>query len=256
MVQNLRLSKNLSQEAVAAKAGLTRGPVCRLERGDVGALTVDTLRAIGAALGMPSIVALGWHAPELERLRDRLHADMVEQAAAALRASGWLVVPEFTFAYFGERGSVDLMAWHAATRTLLIIEIKTRIWDLQNMLAALDRKRRLVPMLTARDRGWRAARVGVVLVLPESSTHRHVIERHAATFEAALPDRQIEVRHWLDHPAGDLRGIWFLPIALQSDIGQRPRPWGGRRAPGRGSERTINGRIRARLAAQSRNRGR
>jgi hypothetical protein len=43
--------------------------------------------------------------------------------------------------------------------------------------------------------------------MPEMSTHRHVIERHAATFTAALPQRQVEVRHWLAHPAGSLRGI-------------------------------------------------
>jgi hypothetical protein len=52
--------------------------------------------------------------------------------------------------------------------------------------------------------------------MPEASTHRHLIERHAATFGAAFPDRQIRVRRWLEAPEQDLRGIWFLPNSRES----------------------------------------
>jgi transcriptional regulator with XRE-family HTH domain len=223
MVQDLRLSRNMSQEDVADRAGVSRGTVSRLEHGIVDCMTVGALRTISGALSMPSIVKLGWRAPELERLRDRLHAALVEDVAARLGAVGWEVVPEYSFNHFGERGSADLLAWRAAARALLIVETKTRLWDLQALLNSLDRKRRLVPEVVARDRGWRPLAVGVVLVLPEMSTHRHVVERHAATFKAALPHRQVEVRHWLAEPLGDLRGLWFLPIAHQDDIGQRSR---------------------------------
>jgi transcriptional regulator with XRE-family HTH domain len=223
MVQGLRLSRNLSQEDVAERAGVSRGTVSRLERGIVDFVTVGALRAISGAMSMPSIVTLGWRAPELERLRDRLHASMVEVVVAALSPLGWEVVPEYSFNHFGERGSVDVLAWRAADLTLLIVETKTRLWDLQDMLNSLDRKRRLMPEVVARDRRWRPRAVGVVLVMPEMSTHRHVVERHGATFKAALPQRQVEVRHWLAEPRGDLRGLWFLPIAHEDDIGQRSR---------------------------------
>lgn len=221
MLQDLRLSRNLSQEDLAERAGVSRGTVSRLERGIVDCMTVGALRAISGALAMPSLVTLGWRAPNVERLRDRLHASMVEQVAGALMPLGWDVVPEYSFNHFGERGSADLLAWSGASETLLIVETKTRLWDLQAMLSALDRKRRLLPGLMERDRGWRSRAVGVILVLPEMSTHRHVVERHAATFRAAFPQRQVEVKRWLGRPVGDLRAIWFLPIEHQNDIGRR-----------------------------------
>jgi transcriptional regulator with XRE-family HTH domain len=208
-VQAVRLSRNLRQSDVAARAGVSRQAVSRLERGLVDGMTVATLRAVGRALDMPPLVTLGWRGPETERLRDRLHAATVEAAAGQLEALGWELAPESSFNHFGERGSADILAWHSRQRALLVVEVKTRLWDLQDLLAGLDVKWRVLPAQARSRLGWNAAAVGVVLVLPELSTHRHVVERHAATFRAALPQRQLEVRAWLAEPRGNLRGIWF-----------------------------------------------
>jgi transcriptional regulator with XRE-family HTH domain len=223
MVRDVRLAHNLRQQDVAVRACVSRQAVSRLECGLVDGMTVGSLRAISRAMGMPSLVGLGWRNPEIDRLRDSWHAALVETIAKALLESGWEIVPEYTFSRYGERGAVDSLAWHPAYRALFIGEAKTRIWDLQDMLSTLDRKRRLVPGLLLRERGWRAKGVGVVLAMPEKSTHRHLIERHSATFGAALPDRQIQVRRWLEAPNGDLRGIWFLPISHQAVTGKQPR---------------------------------
>jgi transcriptional regulator with XRE-family HTH domain len=231
MVRDVRLARNLRQEDVAEQAGVDRHMVSRLERGLVGGMTVGSLRAISRALEMPSIVSLGWRSPEIDRLRDENHAALVESVGRALAAAEWEVVPEYTFSRYGERGAVDSLAWHAASRALFIGETKTHIWDLQDLLSTLDRKRRLVPELLRRERGWRAEAVGMVLVLPERSTHRHLIERHSATFRAAFPQRQLDVRRWLESPSGDLRGIWFLPNSHQTTT---RKPAGGRTASKRG----------------------
>lgn len=223
MVRDVRLARNLRQVDVAVRAGVTRQLVSRLERGLVEGMPVGSLRAISRALGMPSILSLGWRTPEIDRLRDRVHAAMVESVASMLSSLRWELAPEHSFNHYGERGSADILAWHDPSRTLLIIETKSRIWDLQETLFALDRKRRVLPGLVARERGWRIGAVGVLLVLPEMSTHRHVVARHSATFRAALPHRQIEVRDWLAAPVGDLRGLCFLPISHQKNIGQRSR---------------------------------
>ena len=213
MVRDIRLARELRQEDVASRAGCSRGTVSGLERSFVESMTVCTLRAISRALGMPLIVSLGWRSPEVERLRDRLHAAMVEHVVSTLAGLGWETA--------AERGWADVLAWRPAERALLVVETKTRLWDLQDTLGALDRKRRLLPGIAARELDWRARAVGVVLVLPELSTHRHVVARHSATFHAALPARQVEVRNWLSSPTRDLRGLWFLPIADVGDIGQR-----------------------------------
>jgi transcriptional regulator with XRE-family HTH domain len=205
---------------VAGRAGVGCETVSRLERGELEGMTVATLRAISRALRMPPIVSLGWRHPEIDQLRDKRHAAMVEAVVAELQGKGWEAAPEHSFSHFGERGAVDTLGWHAESRTLLVVEVKTRIWDVQDTLSTLDRKRRLIPVLASGDRGWNAASVGVLLVLPEGSSHRHLVERHAATFRAVLPRRQLEVRHWLARPSGGLRGIWFLPISHHTGLGQ------------------------------------
>lgn len=216
MVREVRLARNLRQQDVASRAGVSRETVSRLERGLIDGMTVGHLRAISRAMGLPSIVGLGWRTPEIDRIRDRRHAALVESAARVLLGLGWELEPEYTFSHYGERGSIDVLAWSPSDRALLIVEIKTRIWDLQDLLSRLDTKRRLVPGLRERERGWRPSRLGVVLCMEERSTHRHLIQRHSTTFGSALPDRQIQVRRWLTRPAGDLRGIWFLPISHQT----------------------------------------
>lgn len=222
-VQAVRLARNLRQEDVAARAGLSRATISRIERGDLDGVTVGTLRVIARAMRMPSLVTLGWRGPEVDGLLDSVHAAMVEKVASILQGAGWLVVAERSFNHYGERGSADLLAWHGGREALLIVETKSRLWDLQDALAALDRKRRILPGLAATELGWRARVLGVVLVMPETSTHRHVVERHAATFRAAFPDRQVAVRRWVESPGRNLRGLWFLPIDREVVVRQRSR---------------------------------
>lgn len=50
-----------------------------------------------------------------------------------LQSHGWLPRVEATYSRFGERGSIDVLAFHAATRTLLVVEIKTVIADAQGL---------------------------------------------------------------------------------------------------------------------------
>jgi hypothetical protein len=106
---------------------------------------------------MPPIVTLGWRTPEVDRLRDRIHAAMVESVTRGLVAGGWEIAPESSFNRYGERGSADLLAWHRRPRALLIVEAKSRLWNIQDTLMALDRKRRLLPGEVRRRYGWEPA---------------------------------------------------------------------------------------------------
>jgi transcriptional regulator with XRE-family HTH domain len=187
LVRDVRVSRGRTQEELAVAAGVSRPTISRLERGLIDGLTVRSLRAISRGLRMSSIVSLGWRAPEVDRLKDRMHAALVEQVTSTLGGLGWEARPEYSFSQFGERGSVDILARHATTSATLVIEVKTRLWDIQNLLSTMDRKRRLVPGLAAHELGWPAGVTGLLLVLPEMSTHRHVVTRHCATFQACLP---------------------------------------------------------------------
>ncbi|HET9851013.1 MAG TPA: hypothetical protein VFP56_00740, partial [Candidatus Limnocylindrales bacterium] len=105
---------------------------------------------------------------------------------------------------------VDVLAWHPGRQVVLIVEVKSVVPDVQSMLAAIDRKRRLA-LAIARERGWTATAVATLLVIGESRTSRRRVDAHAATFEQAFPYRAIEVRRWLAAPdSAPLHGLWFL----------------------------------------------
>ena len=173
-------------------------------------MTLRIVRDVAAAVGIPLELWPRLPAAEVSRLLDEGHAAIVERVLRVLAGSGWEATAEYTFSHYGERGSVDILAWHAATRTLLIIEIKTQLMDIQDVLSTLDRKVRLVPQLVAAGRGWRPSAIAKLLVVEESAVARRVVRSHAATFHAALPERSRRARSWLAAPSGPFAGIWFL----------------------------------------------
>jgi len=151
-----------------------------------------------------------------------------------LRRLGWTVQLEVSFSHFGERGSIDILAWHAATRSLLVIEIKTELASVEGLLRPLDVKVRLAATVAAERFGWRAASVSRLVVLPEDSAARRAVARHERVFASALPARSREVRRWLAQPDAALAGLWFLSGAPSMSTTRNPsavQRVRGRRAP-------------------------
>ena len=83
-------------------------------------------------------------APRVARRSDAVDAGL---------PSGWQTATEVTFNIRHERGSIDILAFHEATGSLLVIEIKTVVPDLQGTLGTLDRKVRVATQIAA-ERGW------------------------------------------------------------------------------------------------------
>jgi len=127
-----------------------------------------------------------------------------------LRAEGWDVTVEYSYNHFGERGSLDVVGWHATRMALLIVEVKVRVLDVQDLHAGVDRKARVVPALLAAQRGWRARTVGRLVVVRDTPANRAVVARHAQTFAASLPQRAREAARWLRDPVGQLTALWFV----------------------------------------------
>jgi transcriptional regulator with XRE-family HTH domain len=229
----LRIRKRLRQEDLADAAGVSRGVIVRIEHGRAAAVTVATLEKAAAPLGARVVCRLSWNGEGLDRLLDAAHASVVEQVVRLLATAGWLVATEVSFNVWGERGSIDVLAFHPTTRILLVIEVKSVVPDVQATLVTLDRKERLAREI-ARARGWDAVAVSRLLVIREDRTARRRIEAHAATFAHAFPDRAREIRAWLARPVPDrpLRGLWFLSNESQADAKQRVRV--PRRPPERG----------------------
>ena len=162
------------------------------------------------ALGVDLDVRVRWRGEGLDRLLDEGHATVVDRLAALLKRDGWLTSLEVTFNDYGDRGSIDVFAWHPEARSLLIVEVKSVVPDAQGTLAPLDRKVRVAPKL-ARERGLDPGSVSRLLVVDDTSTNRRRIARFETLFGAALPDRGWVVRRWLSKPSGSISGLLFLP---------------------------------------------
>jgi len=206
----LRRRRRWTQQRLAVAARVSRSVVGRIERGGADRVAPYVLVRVAAALGGTVSMRLLWHGEGLDRLLDGAHAGMTERMLDRLRSLDWEATAEVSFNVRGERGTIDILAFHRPTGSLLVIEIKSVVPDLQAMLGTLDRKTRLAPEI-ARERGWRVRTVSRLLVLPDDRTARRRVEQHASTFAATLPARTVEVRRWLKAPAGSLAGVLFLP---------------------------------------------
>ena len=210
LVRLVRQRRDWRQADVSLAAHVSQGCVSKLERGQLAHLRVETIRSIARTLEMEIAFEARWRGGELSRLRDQEHAALVERVVTILGTRGWHAIPEFTFRRYGERGSVDILAWHAVRSALLIIEVKGRIVDMQDLLASIDRKRRVVPGEASRELGWSPVQIGVVVVAVGTGANRQRMAEHAATFGAALPDGGLRARSWLKDPSGSLAAIWLI----------------------------------------------
>lgn len=205
----LRRHRKLTQRQLATKVGVSQSAVSRAERGDVRALTVGTVELIASGLGASSSLRLYFRGEELDRLLDAAHAGLVDRVIAILRSLGWDVVPEVTFNHFGERGSIDVLAFHPQHGALLVVEVKSVVPDMQAMLAGIDRKGRLAADI-GRQRGWAVQTVSRLLVLPDDRTARRRLDAVAGSVHQVLPLRTREVRRWFALPDSAMGGVMFL----------------------------------------------
>lgn len=209
-VRALRRRRGWRQSDLAASARVSRPVVGRIEGGESREIAIGVLEKVVLAAGGSMDVFVRYQGEALDRLLDEAHARLVEAVVGRLRALGWEVAVEVTFSRYGERGSIDVLAWHAETRALAVFEVKSVTPDMQAMLAGLDRKVRLAPAI-GRDRGWEPTCVARIIVLADTSTNRRRLARFAGLVNTMLPAGTWEVRHWLTKPVPPgVAGVWFL----------------------------------------------
>jgi len=212
VMRAIRRQQGRTQAQIAARAGISQSVYSRAEHGELNGMTLGSLERIVGALGATLDLELRYRGGLGDRLVDAAHANLVEHVVRRLRAADWQVEIEFGFNVFGERGVVDVLAWHASTRTLLIVEVKSRFTDLQAMLSSLARKVRLVPGVVRERLGWDAGAVAHVVIASGSRENRLIVGRHAAIFEVALPARAIDIRRWIREPRGSIAGVWLVAV--------------------------------------------
>jgi transcriptional regulator with XRE-family HTH domain len=216
----LRVRRELRQEDVGRVAQLSRSVISRIERGLLEAVTLGALVRTATALGATVDIRLHWRGEQLDRLLDEAHARLVDAVVLLLRASGWDVAVEVSFSEWGERGSIDVFAYHRLTGIVLVVEVKSLLPDSQATIHGLDRKSRLATKL-ARDRGWKCRGVARLLVIGASDTSRRRVFRLRATYDVAFPMRGLELRRWLREPRQPMSGLLFVSYGRQESANVR-----------------------------------
>jgi transcriptional regulator with XRE-family HTH domain len=203
----VRIRRRLRQADVASMSGVSRATVARLENGQLRAVTLGTLMRVLDALGMVCRITLQWHGGDLDRMVNSRHAGLHESVARWFADQpGWTIAPEVSFSIFGERGVIDILAWHARSRSLLVIELKTEIVDVNELMGSVDRKRRLAIRI-ARERGWNPVAVGCWVIVADGRTNRRRVARHRTTLRAAFPHDGRTLRAWVAAPLDRVSGL-------------------------------------------------
>lgn len=210
VLRAIRHKKGWRQEDVGKRAGLGPDIIGRIEGGRIERLTLGALRKVGTALGAEIVISVRWRGADLDRLLDEGHAAIVAAVIELLGAAGWECHPEVSFSVYGERGSIDVLAWHAASRSLLVVEVKTELVSLEETVRKLDAKVRLAPVIVEDRFDWQPIARSHLLVLPATSTKRRRVDRSSTVLDLVLPLRGAAVRSWIQAPVGPIGGLLFL----------------------------------------------
>ena len=210
--RTVRQRRGWRQIDVADRSGVSQSVVSRIERGHLGPQSIDSVRAVAHTLEIRVGLVAQWRGGDLDRLINRRHSALHESVARMFRDElpAWILAPEVSFSIYGERGIIDILAWHPGRRALLVIELKTDLADMNELVGTFDRKVRLAREV-AEKRGSDPVSVSAWLIVAYSRTNRRRVEAHRAMLAAALPDDGRTVRRWLHDPIRTVNGRSFWP---------------------------------------------
>lgn len=226
-IVHLRHRLGWRQVDLAERCGLSRAVISRMEQGDLNGVTVRSVTRVVATLDASAELVVRWRGEQLDRLIDADHARLVQRTVERLESAGWETRVEVSFNHYGDRGRVDVLAFHLGARTLAVVEVKSAIGDTNDMLGRIDVKARLGPHLAKAAGLSMPLNVVPALVIADSRASRRIVAEHDGLFRRfSLRGRQALA--WIRHPSSGAVPtglLWFvnLPNARGAGIRRRVR---------------------------------
>lgn len=217
-IRAVRLKRGWRQVDLAARSRVSPATISRLERGHPGSLSLDIIRRVAAALDIRVDLVPRWRAGDLDRLLNAKHSQLHELVARwfAAELPAWVLAPEVSYAIYSERGVIDIVAWHPGRRAVLVIELKTDIVDVNQVIGKVGEKARLIRRIV-KDRGWVPLTVSTWVIVAAGRTNRARLASHQAVLRAAFPADGRGIRRWLADPVGSVAAL-----SLWTDVAARP----------------------------------
>ena len=225
----VRIRRGLRQSDVAAQAGISPSTVSRIERGHFGSVSLDAVRAVAKVLEVRIELVARWKAGDLDRLINARHSNLHELVARMFaELPDWVTRPEVSFAVYAERGVIDIFAWHPRRGMLLVIELKTDIVDVNELVGGVDRKGRHA-VHVATELGWiregdPPPSVSTWIVVADGSTNRRRVQAHRTMLRAAFPADGRAIAGWLRDPKRPIHALSFWANAGRGPRGVRLTP--------------------------------
>ena len=203
-VRELRSTIGWTQQGLGRRAGVSQSMVSLIENAQRPDLTFATADALFAAMGGRLSIAVD--APYLgdrRRQREPAHARLEAYVAGRLRDAGWEIRTEVEVGGDRSRGWIDVIAWHAPSRVLLVIELKTEIHDLGQIERSLGWYERESRGVALRER-WRPSRVVGCLLLLATDANDARVAANGPSIASGFPLRSRHLRAVVDGAAGDI----------------------------------------------------
>jgi transcriptional regulator with XRE-family HTH domain len=222
-----------SQRELADRLGISQAWICRIEAGTAHGVTLRVLDQALDELGVRvAVLPEGAGTSERRLQRDPAHALATAYIARHLERAGWQVRTEVEVGTGRFRGWIDVLAWHEASRTLLVVEMKTELRDLGAAERQLGWYEREAWRFAARE--WTTpARLRSGLVLLATEHNDATVRLLREPLDRWLPRGATDFAGLVTDPAGDSGGRCLAmvdPLSRRQDWLIRTRR-DGRRSP-------------------------
>ena len=215
-----RVGLDVSRVELARSVGVTPSYIGRIERGEANP-PLKLVEAIASALGLEIGLSMkGPVFPAGVRVLDAVHARCSAYVDRRLTSAGWSTAREVEIVHGRSHGWIDILAFDPRTRTLLVIEIKTRLDDLGALERQVGWYERMAWEAASRL-GWRPHRIQVCVLALASDEVEAVIRTHRDLIRLSFPVRSKALRGLIDGSATDTVGRGLALI----DPSSRRQDW-------------------------------